>query len=459
MKHVHRLCCRRILMNCLKICLMMKKVCCFLFLLVLPGLCAAQVLNLSEFELSNGLSVVIGENHKAPIAKVMLVYKVGAADEVAGKSGLAHLLEHLMFRGTTNVSGERFNTLMLENGVDFNAFTSRDITAYHALTDISRLELVLALEADRMANLKIDDEAFSAEQKIVYQERQQRVENNSKARFSEDVNKIFWQNTPYEHPVSGVLKEINALSKEDTKRFYDTYYTPSNAVLVIVGDVTVKEIKPLVEKYFGGIQKKRTPERKMFFSIEDGSNIFISKEMNDVEKTMVSVSYAIPSVVKNKKAAYAFYVFSSYFGESGANYLKKYLVDEQKVVAATSSVQILSRGSGEFEISVLPNGNDDFKITIDMIDEALNNAIEAFDEKALENEKKKILSWFVYIKDNVADEAYFIGQLKALGMNEEDIEHYVKNIENVSIKDVKDLLPYLLKTKKMTSVLLPKEDK
>ena len=277
--------------------------------------------------------------------------------------------------------------------------------------------------------------------------------------YAEDVNKIFWQNTPYEHPVSGVLKEINALSKEDTKRFYDTYYTPSNAVLVIVGDVTVKEIKPLVEKYFGGIQKKRTPERKMFFSIEDGSNIFISKEMNDVEKTMVSVSYAIPSVVKNKKAAYAFYVFSSYFGESGANYLKKYLVDEQKVVAATSSVQILSRGSGEFEISVLPNGNDDFKITIDMIDEALNNAIEAFDEKALENEKKKILSWFVYIKDNVADEAYFIGQLKALGMNEEDIEHYVKNIENVSIKDVKDLLPYLLKTKKMTSVLLPKEDK
>ena len=418
----------------------------------------AQVANLSEFQLENGLETVVYENHKAPIAKMMLFYRVGAADEAKGKSGLAHLLEHLMFRGTKNISGEKFNSLMLENGVDFNAFTSRDVTVYHALSDVSSLELVLALEADRMANLNIDDKAFDAEQKIVYQERQQRVENNPKALFAEEMNKIFWQNTPYEHPVSGTLEEINAFRKEDAVNFYKTYYTPSNAVLVISGDVTTAEIKPIVEKYFGRIQKQNLPQRNIFFSIEDKSSVFASKAMKDIEKNIISVSYAVSSVFENKKQAYALDIFSSYFGENGANYLKTHLVDEKKVVSADSSVHILSRGSGEFEISVLPNENADINETLKMIDEALENAIMTFDEDMLEKEKQKILSWFVYVEDNPSDAAYFIGQLKVLGMRAEEIRNYQNNIKDVDIKDVEEALKNLATTKKMTSVLLTQKD-
>jgi len=430
-----------------------------LFLMLFPSLCGAQGFNLSEFRLENGLDVVINENHKAPIAKVMLFYKVGAADELAGKSGLAHLLEHLMFRGTKSVSGEKFNTLMLENGIDFNAFTSRDLTVYHALTDIARLELVLALEADRMANLNIDDEAFTTEQKIVYQERQQRVENNPRARFAEEMNKIFWQNTPYEHPVSGTLAEINAFSKEDAQKFYDMYYTPSNAVLVISGDVTKEEVQPIVQKYFGSILKNNTQPRNLFFSMHDDGIFAASKRMQNIEKTVISVSYAVPSVFENKKEAYALSVFSSYFGENGANYLKKHLVDEKKVVAADSSVSILNRGSGEFEISVLPNDGANIETTLHMIDETLQNALDTLTPEMLENEKQKILSWFVYVEDNPSDAAFFIGKLKALGMNSEEIKNYSSNIGAVCLEDVRQAITNLSHTKKMTSVLSAEKEK
>lgn len=428
-----------------------------LLLFFVPILTQAQVVGLSHFTLDNGLEVLVGENHKAPIAKMMLFYKVGAADEAVGKSGLAHLLEHLMFRGTASVSNDKFNDVMLKNGVDFNAYTSRDLTVYHALSDVSRLEVVLALEADRMQNLHIDDQAFEAEQKIVYQERQQRVENKSQTRFSEEINKIFWLNTPYEHPISGTLSEIKALTMQDALSFYEHYYTPSNALLVIAGDVTVDEIKPIVQKYFGGIDKGMPLKRDFYFSAQGKGNYFASKEMKDIEKARVSVSYMVPSAHENKKFAYALYVFSSYFGENGVHYLKKHLVNTQKVVSASSGLSILGRGSGEFEISVLPNESTKIEDIPALIDETLKSAIESLTPEILEKEKKKILSWFVYIEDNPSDLAAFIGQLRAMGWGVDEIKNYASNIENVTIEDVKQALKEMLSAKKMTAVLLPEK--
>ena len=426
-------------------------------LFIFSNLSQAQKLDVHTFTLENGLEVMVAENHKAPIAKMMLFYKVGAADEAPGKSGLAHLLEHLMFRGTTDVSDSKFNDIMLKNGVDFNAFTTRDLTAYHALCDISRLELVLALEADRMQNLKIDDNAFLAEQKIVYQERQQRVENKPKARFAEDANKILWQNTPYEHPVSGTLEEIKTLKKEDVQRFYETYYVPSNAVLVIAGDVTVEEVKPMVQKYFGSIKRGAPIERNFSFSVKEGGNYVMIKEMPDIEKASISVSYIIPSVFENRKHAYALYVFSGYLGQNGVYYLKRKLTNQHKVVAASSSVDIFNRGSGEFEIRVLPNENSETPSDLDLINQTRKDASSSFTPELLEKEKKQFLSWFVYIQDNPSDLAAFIGQLKAFGWSDHEIENYVSNIENVQFEDVQEALKHMLSdSNRMVSVLLPK---
>ena len=449
-------------MNCLDINFMFmmnktKYLIVLLFVFV-ASLTHAQTIDLNSFTLDNGLEVLVAENHKAPIAKAMLFYKVGAADEAAGKSGLAHLLEHLMFRGTANVSAGKFNEIMLQNGVEFNAYTSRDLTVYHALCDVSRLELVLALEADRMQNLQIDDKAFESEQKIVYQERQQRVENKPKTRFAEDMNRIFWANTPYEHPVSGTLEEIRTFTKEDAVKFYERYYTPSNALLVIVGDVSAEEMKPIVRKYFGDIDKGLPPERDFYFSVQDKGTYFASKAMPDIEKTDISVSYVVPSVHENKRLAYALYVFSSYFGENGMHYLKKHLVNTQKVISASSSLSFLGRGSGEFEISVLPNENAQTEEVLLLINQTFEDGSLSFTPELLEKEKQKILSWFVYIEDDPSDLASFIGQLRAMGWSLDEIKNYASNIKDVRIEDVREALRQMMTNKKMTAVLLPEKE-
>ena len=164
--------------------------CKFVFLILalcLSVTARAETFKIEEFFLDNGLQVVVIENHKSPIIQQMLFYKVGAVDEKIGKGGIAHLLEHLMFRGTSNVKGQKFNRIMEENGAESNAFTAQDVTAYHQFLDISRLELAMYLEADRMRGLKISESDFETERDIVFQERKQRVDNNPAAKFYEKI--------------------------------------------------------------------------------------------------------------------------------------------------------------------------------------------------------------------------------------------------------------------------------
>ncbi len=417
----------------------------------------SEIFHADEFYLNNKLRVIVSENHKAPIAKMMLFYKVGSMDEKKGKGGLAHLLEHLMFRGTSNVPASSFNQLMHKNGADFNAFTSKDMTVYHALVDLSRLELVLALEADRMFHLQISDEAFEGEQKIVLEERKERVDNKPKSRFFEDVQKILWQNTPYEHPISGTEDEIKNLSKEDALEVYQTYYTPENAVLVVVGDVTKEDVKILAEKYFALDKKtvKALPEKRSF-SVQENGTYTIQKEMADVEVPTMTRSYIIPSVFDNPKKAFAMEVFSHYFGESQNSYIKQHLIKTNLVVDASSSVQTMARGSGVFSVHFIPHAETDIQSYFNLLDKTLKQALADLTPEMIEKEKKKMLSTLVFVKDNPEDEAYILGYLATLGLSLNEIENYPKGIENVTFNDVqKTVLEMLENAKQVTSVLTP----
>lgn len=417
----------------------------------------AGIFDAQEKYLDNGLRVIIAENHKAPIAKTMLFYKVGSMDEANGKTGLAHLLEHLMFRGTTNVPNSSFNDFMHENGVDYNAFTSADFTAYHALTDVSRLELVLALEADRMVNLNINDEAFLSEQKIVFEERQQRVENNPKSQFREETDQILWQGTPYAHPVSGYASDIKSLTKEDALDFYRRFYAPDNAVLVIVGDIEPDLGFNLAQKYFGSITKKSETSQTTddFEAVRKGGVYFIEKELDEAQTTNVVLHYVTPSVFQDPKTAYALSVFSSYFGESENSYLKRHLVETQKVVAASSGSSMYNRGSGMFSVSSIPFSKDHTSLKT-----TLKQALDDLTQEDIQKEKKKMLSWFVYVKDNPEDAASLLGSMATLGLTLDEIEQYKSNIENVTFDDVKDAVSTMIKkAKNVTAVSTPKEEK
>ena len=427
------------------------------FIVLISFKAQSAFFNADEFYLKNKLRVIISENHKAPIAKMMLFYKVGSMDEPKGKGGLAHLLEHLMFRGTSNLPASNFNQIMHKNGADFNAFTSKDMTVYHALVDLSRLELVLALEADRMFHLQISDEAFEGEQKIVLEERKERVDNKPKSRFFEDIQKILWQNTPYEHPISGTEDEIKNLSKEDALEVYQTYYTPENAVLVVVGDVTKEDVKILAEKYFALDKKpvKALPEKRSFSLFSNGQYI-IQKEMADVEVPTITRSYIIPSVFDNPKKAFAMEVFSHYFGESQNSYLKQHLIKTNLAVDASSSVQTMARGSGVFSVTVLPQDKTDIQSYFNLLDKIIQQAVLNLTPEIIEKEKKKMLSTLVFIKDNPEDEAYILGYLATLGLSLDEIENYPKWIENVTLNDVQTTVSEVLKNaKQVTSVLTP----
>ncbi len=445
---------------------MKKKVLAVVFaFLLFPLFAKAKLLPMEKFSLDNGLQVIVVSNTKAPIVKQMLWYKAGSIDEPVGKGGVAHLLEHLMFRGTKRVPGSGFNDIITQNGGDSNAFTSTDFTAYHEFVDISRLEVAMALEADRMVNLDFDTEAFDKEQMIVFQERKQRIDNNPMAQFAEAMNKILWQGTPYERPVTGTEEEILNLTPEDVKKFYQHYYSPANAVLILSGDIDVPTAKQLAEKYFGDIKNSGKKEQKSDTRLLPSKNKMVYQlEMfhPEIKTPRVVNRYIVASLQENSKQAYALMVFSKYFGEGDNSFLNRELVLKKQAAAAGSSYSALSRGKGEFSFSAVPAAGKTAAETERLLQKALKDSIVSLNEDKLEKEKHKMVSGLVYIRDNPEDAAMLVGQMAALGININEIDDYEENIKNVTLSDIKQAVSDMLSSStSITGYLMPaeKEDK
>src|SRR5260370_39541632 len=213
------------------------------------------------FTLANGLQVVVIPNHRATVVTQMVWYKVGGADEPRGKSGIAHFVEHLMFRGTKEVPPGMFSRLDAQNGGSDHASTAEDYTAYHQTVALDRLPLVMKLEADRMANLVITDAVVLPEREVIIEERRSRIDNSPAALLNEQVNAAIYLHHPYRIPTIGWEHEMQLLSTQDALDHYRTWYAPNNAVLVIAGDITMAQLKPLAEQYYGPIPARAVPPR------------------------------------------------------------------------------------------------------------------------------------------------------------------------------------------------------
>ena len=410
-----------------------------LFLLCFsPDMAKAKLFGAQNFHLPNGLEVVVIENHKAPIIKCMLWYKAGAVDEAEGKGGSAHLLEHLMFRGTKKVSGEEFDRLLKQNGVESNAFTSLDFTAYHHNADISKLELVLALEADRMENLQISDKNFALERDIVYQERKQMVDNNPSATFFEAYRNLLWQEHPYHRPVSGTSAEIKALTKSDIENFYHKYYQPNNAVLVLSGDIDLQTAKLLAEKYFGKIENKTKVEKTSFPSLANNRQAELKMSLPQITSERLVKTYVAPSYNTDKTAIYALSIFSKYLGDGETSELYKDLVLDKKLALSVSSAyDYTARSYGLFQISALPAEGVSAQELSQAVNEAVSKAVQNMSLDKINNTKDKMLSGLVYLLDNPFDAAETVGAMTAAGMSIKDIENLAQNIKSVTYQEVK----------------------
>lgn len=431
--------------------------------LLTAGFCfsaKAELFNAKEFFLDNGLQVIVVPNHKAPIIRHMVWYKVGSTDEKIGQGGTAHLLEHLMFRGTKKIKGTELNRIMENNGMDNNAFTGADFTAYYESMDISRLELAMFLEADRMRNLDISQEAFELERDIVYQERKQVVENNPAADFGEMSRKIIWQDHPYGRPVTGMPDEIKNLKIEDVRDFYSKYYAPNNAVLVLSGDIDFAVAKKLAEKYYGGLKPSKIAEKAVFPELKNDLHAKLDVNLPKINSVRVSESWLAPSYNTDKSDIYNLTVLSKYLGEGKTSKLYKKLVENKKTaLAIESSYDYMVRSYSTFDISAIPTEGTRVEILREDIRKAVAEALDEIDEAAIENAKQKLLAGLVYLKDNPNHAAYLVGAMLSTGMKPEEIEAYADKIRGVNYKEVKKAgKKLLLQPPRLSSALLPQTE-
>ena len=399
---------------------------------------SSKVLNVHDFVLENGLKVVVVSNHKAPVGLVKLYYKAGSINDPNGKGGIAHLLEHMMFRGTKKVRGQEFNTITEENGADNNAYTTYLHTGYYEFSDISKLELMLALEADRMENLKLSEEVFLKERAIVLEERMQRFETNPTTKFFESLNKFFWQKHPFSRPVSGEIEEIKNLKLEDAREFYEKYYNPSNAVLVIVGDVTVEEAKKLVGKYFAKIGNSKNIKNDTYQYVLDKNKSDLVMKIDGVLQPRFVGYWHLDSKMFSKKEILALeFLMEFLFGDDTSYMIDKLVYKDKKYLSVDGGVDYDEKHGGKISFYIVPK---DSSLSINEIKNDLNeNLREGIDKicnQDVERIKNETLSNVVYMLENPTSIAGFVGGLILDGFNVDAVENYDEMIKSISKEDI-----------------------
>jgi zinc protease len=419
----------------------------------------AQVFNPETFQLANGMQVVVVPNHRVPIVTHMVWYKVGAADEVPGKTGLAHFLEHLMFKGTPSIPPGEFSKIVARNGGRDNAFTTSDYTAYFQNVAVDRLELVMKMEADRMANLSLDEENFKTEKQVVLEERRMRTENNPGALLSEQMEAALYRNHPYHNPVIGWESEIQGLSRDDALAFYKRWYAPNNAILVIAGDVTAAQVRPLAEKYFASIPVAHIPARERRIEPPQVAARRIELKDGRVQQPQWSRMYMAPSYSWGDKAqAYPLQVLAEVVGGGATSRLYRTLVVEQGLAAsAGAGYEPTALDMTTFSVYATPRPG----VAMDKLEAAVEKELariakEGLPASEVERAVARLKANVAYARDSLHTGARVLGEALATGQSVDDVESWPKRIGEVTPQQVAAAAQSLLKAQdSVTGLLLP----
>ncbi len=417
----------------------------------------SKTFNAESFTLKNGMQVVTIPNHRAPVISHMVWYKVGAVDEVAGTSGLAHFFEHLMFKGTDKFPNGSYSLTVGKLGGNDNAFTTQDYTTYFANISKQHLEKIMEMEADRMTNLKLTDEMVASERMVVIEERRQRVENNPAARFRERIMEALYPgNHPYGRPTIGYMNELEQLNRDQALGFYKQWYAPNNAILVIAGDVTADEIKPLAEKYFGVLEAKPDIHQ----------NVPLAPPVTEPKRlTLNDPQVRTPQIQRYYRASRnsrALEVLAEIFGSSSTSRLYKSLVVEQKLASsAGAGYDSLSRlNHTNFALVAAPNSG--------VNPERVESALDAEVQKLLKDgvtdvevatAKQRLIASSVYDRDSLQGPAMQFGQALISGLTLDDVEYWPHRIGKVTRDEVNAAIKAVFdgESKPVTGVLLPAE--
>jgi zinc protease len=414
----------------------------------------------ASFTLQNGLQVLVIPDHRTPVVTQMIWYKVGSADETPGKSGLAHFLEHLMFKGTAKHPAGEFSKTVLQVGGNENAFTSTDYTGYYQRVPRDQLARMMEFEADRMTGLILQDENVLPERDVVLEEFNMRVANNPDARLTEQIMAALYLNHPYGRPVIGWRQEIEKLDREDALAFYKRFYAPNNAILIVAGDVEANEIRPLVEKFYGPIPAQPSIPAQRIRPQEPASTAPRTVTLSDprVEQTNIRRYYLVPSSATAAAGeSAALDVLSQLMGTGANSYLYRALViDKPLAISAGAGYQGTSLDPSQFQISVSPKPGVEFS----QVEQAIEAVIADLQQNPpraedLERVKTQLIAEAIYAQDNQATMARWYGGALTSGLSIEDIRSWPDRIRAVTADQVREVArKWLDKNRSVTGYLI-----
>ena len=419
----------------------------------------AGVFNPTTFTLDNGLQVVTVENARAPIVVHTLWYKVGAADEPPGKSGVAHFLEHLMFKGTPTVPSGRFSKIVAANGGSDNAFTSQDYTAYVQRVASDKLELVMRMEADRMTNLRLTDEKAAPERGVVQEERRQRTANSPSAQLYERRRAVTYLRHPYRIPVIGWKREIDGLTAEDALAFYRRHYAPNNAILIVAGDATADEVRRLAEKYYGAIPRRPVPRRVRPQEPDQLAAKRITMKSPLVRVPSVSITWRAPSFAAGEtRHAYPLLLLSDILGGGSTARLHRRLAIEEKAASGAGAGYLgTALDMGEFSVSASALAGGDIVRIETLLKEEIGRILQhGVTEAELARSKRAMLAGAIYARDGLRAAPRAIGRALTTGRTLADVEAWPERIRDVTAAAVLDAArAVFVERRSVTAVLLP----
>jgi zinc protease len=396
----------------------------------------------TEHQLANGLRLIVKTDRRAPVVVMMLAYKVGAVDEVNGVTGVAHVLEHMMFKGTPATPAGEYSRLIAAAGGRDNAFTSNDFTGYFATLGKSQLELALRLEADRMTNLILSPDEFAKEIKVVMEERRWRTDDRPRSLTYEQLMATALTAHPYRNPVIGWMNDLENMRAADAREFYQRWYTPNNGTLVVVGDIEPQDVLSLVNKYFGSIPSRELPARK---PQEEPPQLGIKRVTvkAPAEQPYVFMVFRAPALrdAESDWEPYALEMLAAVLDGSQAARLNRSLVREERVASsADASYDGIARGPGFFYLSATPTTG---KTAAD-VERGLRREMAKIIEKGvtreeLERARAQALAQQVFQRDSMFFQARQIASLETAGISHRTLDTQLKKLREVTAEQVREV--------------------
>ncbi|WP_019625137.1 pitrilysin family protein [Thioalkalivibrio sp. ALJT] len=431
----------------------------FAWPLVVPATTAEIESDVVEATLENGLTVLVLEDRRAPVVANMVWYRVGSADEHSGITGISHMLEHMMFRGSEQYEPGEFSRVISRLGGRENAFTGRDYTGYFQVIGRDHWETVMAMEAERMQHLKLQEDEFRPELNVVKEERRLRVEDQPNALLREQMMATAFFNHPYGNPVIGWMSDIEAYTLEDNQAWYDRYYHPNNAVVVVVGDVDAERVIAAAREHFGDIPAGELPVAKPRTETpQQGERRITVEARAELPYLMMGWKAPVLNTVDDPVDAYALLVAAGILDSGEASRFAREIVRGAELAGATSArYSAFSRLDDLFLIAAVPTADTD----MDTLEAALLEQVERLQDEPvsaseLERVQARVIASEIYQRDSVRSQAFQLGMLETVGVGWRESDRFVERVRAVTAEDVQRVAgEYLVPQRRTVAILDP----